>query len=116
MTNYAAMSDEDLFAQCDVEVCRSSGPGGQNVNRRETAVRLRHRPTGLVVNCQRERSQYMNKQLALAELRRRLEVLTRRRIPRIPTRATRASRERKLTAKHLTADKKIQRRKPPLGE
>jgi len=61
-------SDEDLLAECEVETFRSSGPGGQNVNKRDTAVRLRHTPTGIVVTCQRERSQYRNKQIALEEL------------------------------------------------
>ena len=49
-------SDDELLAQCDVETYSASGPGGQNVNRRSTAVRLKHRPTGIVVTCQRERT------------------------------------------------------------
>jgi len=69
-------SDEDLLAECEVETFGSSGPGGQNVNKRDTAVRLRHTPTGIVVTCQRERSQYRNKQIALEELRKKLEALS----------------------------------------
>src|SRR3989338_10970728 len=49
--------DEDLR----IELCRSSGPGGQNVNKRETAVRLIHLPTGLVAASQAERSQGQNR-------------------------------------------------------
>lgn len=48
-----------------VETFRASGPGGQNVNRRETAVRVTHLPTGLVVACQTERYQAVNKKIAL---------------------------------------------------
>ncbi|MDO8524411.1 MAG: PCRF domain-containing protein [bacterium] len=48
-----------------IETFRSSGAGGQNVNRRETAVRATHLPTGLVANCQTERYQAVNKKIAL---------------------------------------------------
>ena len=56
----------------EVEVYRSSGAGGQNVQKNSTAVRLTHRPTGIVVTCQDERSQLQNKLRALSILRARL--------------------------------------------
>jgi peptide chain release factor 2 len=59
---------EDL----DITFARSSGPGGQNVNKRETAVRIVHIPTGLSVHTDTERSQAQNKEQALALLRGKL--------------------------------------------
>lgn len=57
-------SEEDVR----IEAMRSSAPGGQNVNKVETAVRAIHIPTGFTVTAGEERSQYMNKKLALAKL------------------------------------------------
>ena len=56
----------------EIEVYRSSGAGGQNVQKNSTAVRIYHKPTGMIVTCQDERSQLQNKLRAMSILRARL--------------------------------------------
>ena len=62
------VKDSDLI----IESCKSSGAGGQHVNKTESAVRLTHKPTGIVIECQNERSQFQNKEKAIKLLKTKL--------------------------------------------
>jgi ribosome-associated protein len=93
-------------ADIRVEYYRSSGPGGQHRNVTDSAVRIRHIPTGIVAQASERRSQSQNRELALERLRIALEKREHKAKKRIATRATKGSVERRLQEKKATAQKK----------
>jgi len=107
--------DQDLLAQCRVDTFRAGGPGGQHQNVTESAVRLTHLPTGVVVVARDERSQHRNRTRALARLRKALADLGRVEAPRIPTRVPPGEKRRRREAKSRRSQTKKMRR-PPKGE
>lgn len=66
---FLGLSDEQLMKQCEMSTFKSSGPGGQHRNKRESAVRLKHLPTGIIAQAVEDRSQHKNRASALARLR-----------------------------------------------
>jgi protein subunit release factor B len=105
---------------------RSSGPGGQKVNKSSSCVYLVHIPTGLAVKCQRERSQSLNRFLArrllldkielrqkgfIADAKEKLEKIRRQKRKR-----SKRAKEKILVSKHQQAEKKVLRGKVVVGE
>ncbi|KAK9167834.1 hypothetical protein Scep_003025 [Stephania cephalantha] len=66
---YLKVEEEELMKQCEMSTFKSSGPGGQHRNKRESAVRLKHLPTGIIAQAVEDRSQHKNRASALARLR-----------------------------------------------
>jgi ribosome-associated protein len=104
-----ATDRETLEREVVVEVARASGPGGQHVNKTESAVRLRHPPSGVVVISQDTRSQHRNRETAFARLIERLERLNHVPRKRVATRPTAAARKRRLETKKQVGAKKAAR-------
>ena len=97
---------------CQVDFFVASGPGGQHRNRSRTGVRLRHKPSGLIVTATELRSQSRNLEKAYDRLKKRLEKLNRPPQPRKRTRPSKAARERRLRNKAHKSKTKHLRRKP----
>ncbi len=105
---------DKLQTQCDFSFTRSSGPGGQHVNKTDSAVLLYHKPTGIQLKVSEYRSQYQNKQCALKRLQKLLakKLLDEQRkkaaerFKSKPKKRSRSAKEKILRNKKLVSQKK----------
>ena len=104
--------DVGLLKECEVSTFRSSGKGGQHVNTTDSAVRVKHLPSGVSTTCQKTRSQHTNKQMCLDKIREIVKKLNHKPKSRRPTKKTKGSKERTLKKKKIRSDVKSSRRKP----
>ncbi len=109
---FARLPLDKLAEQCETQVFRATGPGGQGVNTTDSAVRMTHAPTGIVVVSRESRSQYRNRQICLQKIREELERRGRPPKVRHKTKPTRASKERRLASKRFRSQVKQLRRRP----
>jgi len=100
-----------LKRETKVYLYRGRGPGGQRRNKKETCVRLHHIPSGVTVTATEHRYQARNKELAFERLKKRLTALNKKKKPRIPTRISRAKKEKILKEKKRLSEKKRLRKK-----
>lgn len=104
-----ALDRTTLRREVRVDTYRAPGPGGQHVNRTESAVRLVHVPSGVVVTASDTRSQLRNREIAFDRLVERLERLNRVPRKRVPTRVPRAAKIRRLESKRRRGETKRSR-------
>ena len=103
--------DDALFNECQFSAFRASGAGGQHVNTTDSAVRLVHFPTGLVVQSSESRSQHRNREICLKKLRHALIAAGRVRKKRVATRKKRSVTARERQYRDRQKQKKQNRRK-----
>jgi protein subunit release factor A len=101
-----ALDRETLEREVVVDVFRASGAGGQHVNKTESALRLTHLPSGVVVMSQDSRSQHRNRETAFERLRERLVRLNHVPKKRVATKPSAGARKRRLETKKQTGRKK----------
>lgn len=106
------MKREEVERQVEVFFYRSRGPGGQRKNKKETAVRMVHVPTGVTVRATESRSQAANRERAVERLLEKLEKRERKKPPRIPTGKPPGVRLKEKKAKEKHSIRKRERKKP----
>lgn len=100
---------DEVERDCEVQAFRASGPGGQCVNTTDSAVRMEHRPSGIVVVSRESRSQFRNRRLCLQKLHAAFERAAMPPKARHATKPSRRAREARLAGKHRRAQVKSRR-------
>ena len=106
-----ALDRDTLECEVEIEAFRSTGAGGQHVNKTESALRLTHLPSGVVLVARDSRSQHRNREIAFERLVERLKRLNHVPRKRVATKPTAAARKRRLEGKKRLAVKKVTRGK-----
>lgn len=110
------MERDRLEKQVELSFYKSRGPGGQRKNKRETAVKILHIPTGITARATESRSQAANRELAFERLIKKLENRGRKKTPRIPTKKPFSVKLREKEEKEQLSRKKRERGRPAADE
>jgi protein subunit release factor A len=109
-------TDDELLADCRIDVFRAGGKGGQHQNTTNSGVRLVHRPTGTRAESRTERSQHANRRRALARLREKLEAAAHEDPARVQTKVPTRQKRKRLENKRRRSERKRLRKPPEIDD